>query len=52
MKFAGQLVSEVQQDETMKFSTRGITEAAWTSNPKQKRFNEGDYGCIQLYLQS
>lgn len=54
VKFADQCVSELQQEERVKFSTRGITKAVWTSNPKQKRLTPtiGDYGCVQFYLQS
>lgn len=34
-----------------KSTTTGITEAIWTSIPKQKRFNGGDDGCVLLYYQ-
>lgn len=55
MKLADHVISEMQRDQWVvilgKSTTTGITEAIWTSTPKQKRFNGGDDGCVLLYYQ-
>ena len=40
----------LERENPQKSATRGITEATWTSSPKQKSFNGGDSGCVPSCL--